>query len=153
MKVDSDEHFEEGTITEDLGVRNAMMVKRLRKEELIRQAAHVPEVVGNREARVLVIGWGSTYHAIREAVEAIGSDDLAFMHLQQVYPLHPDVERRIRAAERVVLVEGNATAQLGRLIRTETGLDIPGRLLKYSGMQFSVEEVREHLEGALREVV
>jgi 2-oxoglutarate ferredoxin oxidoreductase subunit alpha len=152
VKVDSDEHYEEGTITEDLDVRNAMMEKRLRKLEVMVGAAIPPLVEGPEDAPVLVIGWGSTYHAIKEAVGLIDSPRIAFMHLQQVYPLHPEVEARIRAAEQVVIIEGNATAQLARLIRTETGLDIPGRFLKYSGMQFSVEEVRKYLEAVLAEV-
>ena len=66
--------------------------------------------------------------------------------------MHPDVERHTRAAGRVGLIEGNATGQLGRLIRAETGIDIPDRLLKYSGLQFSVEEVQRYLEGVLGEV-
>jgi 2-oxoglutarate ferredoxin oxidoreductase subunit alpha len=99
-----------------------------------------------------VVGWGSTYHAIKEAVEEMDRGDVAHMNLQQVYPLHPDVERRIRAAGRTVLIEGNATAQLGRLIRAETGIHITDTFLKYSGMQFSVEEVEAYLRGLLEEV-
>jgi len=115
--------------------------------DLAKKAAYcVLEARGPEVAREAARG------LIREAVANVGSDDIAFMHLSQVYPLHPDVGRRIREAEHVVLVEGNATAQLGRLIRSETGLDIADRLLKYSGLQFSVEEVSRHLEGVLRGV-
>jgi 2-oxoglutarate ferredoxin oxidoreductase subunit alpha len=74
------------------------------------------------------------------------------MHLRQVYPIHPDVNLRIGAARKVVIIEGNATSQLARLIRTETGLHIPDNLLRYDGMQFSVEEITEYLRGVLEEV-
>ena len=152
VRVDSDEHTEDGLITEDLDLRVRMMDKRLRKGRLLEAATLEPELVGGEGRRVLVVGWGSTYHVIREAIADLGSDDIAFLHLQQVYPLHPDVGRRIRGASHVVLVEGNAGAQLGRLIRSETGIDITDRLLKYSGLQFSVEEVSRHLEGVLKGV-
>jgi len=152
VKVDSDEHTEDGTITEDLDVRKQMVEKRLRKADAMMNAFIQPEVIGPGDATLLVIGWGSTYHIIREAVGNIGSDRIAFMHLQQVYPLPPEVETRIGSAQRAVIIEGNATSQLGRLIRSETGIHIPDRLLKYNGLQFSVEEVQAYLEGMLEEV-
>ena len=153
VKVDSDEHTEDGSITEDLDVRNQMVEKRLRKADAMMGAVIPPEVIGPGNAPLLVIGWGSTYRVIREAVGNIGGERIAFMHLQQVYPLPPEVETMIGSAQRAVIIEGNATSQLGRLIRSETGLNIPDRLLKYNGMQFSVEEVQAYLEGVLEEVV
>jgi 2-oxoglutarate ferredoxin oxidoreductase subunit alpha len=152
VKADSDEHYEDGTITEEESVRNAQNEKRLRKATALMEAVIPPRYEGPDEPALLVIGWGSTYHAIKEAIDELDRDDVAHMHLPQVYPLPPEVERRIISAERTLLVEGNATAQLGRLIRGETGQDIRDRLLKYSGMQFSVEEIEAHLRKLLKEV-
>jgi 2-oxoglutarate ferredoxin oxidoreductase subunit alpha len=152
VKVDSDEHYEDGTITEEESVRNAMVEARLRKEQTVAAAALPPEFIGPDDHRLLVIGWGSTYHPILEALDDLGRDDVAFMHLHQVYPLHPDVERCIRAAPRATIIEGNPGAQLGRLIRGETGIDIPDKFLKYSGMQFSVEEIEAYIRGLVEEV-
>jgi 2-oxoglutarate ferredoxin oxidoreductase subunit alpha len=152
VRADSDEHHEDGTITEEEAVRNAQNEKRLRKAKAIAEATIPPRYEGPDEPALMVIGWGSTYHAIGEAIEELDRDDVAHMHLPQVYPLPPEVEWRIISAGRTVLVEGNATAQLGRLIRAETGQEIPDRLLKYSGMQFSVEEIEGYLRGILEEV-
>jgi 2-oxoglutarate ferredoxin oxidoreductase subunit alpha len=152
VKADSDEHYEDGTITEEEAVRNAQNEKRLRKATAIMGAAILPRYEGPDDPELLVIGWGSTYHAIKEAIEELDRDDVAHMHLPQVYPLPPEVERRIPNAGRTLLIEGNATAQLGRLIRGETGLEVDGTLLKYSGMQFSVEEIENHLRQILEEV-
>ena len=58
VKVDSDEHTEEGTITEDLDLRNRMMDKRMRKARLVEAATMRPELVGGEGHRVLVVGWG-----------------------------------------------------------------------------------------------
>jgi 2-oxoglutarate ferredoxin oxidoreductase subunit alpha len=152
VKADSDEHYEDGTITEEEAVRNAQNEKRLRKAEVIKEATIAPRYEGPDEPALMVLGWGSTYHAIREAIAELGRDDVAHMHLGQVYPLPPEVEYRILSADRTLLVEGNATSQLGRLIRSETGYDIEDKLLKYSGMQFSVEEIEAHLRELLEGV-
>ena len=49
-------------------------------------------------------------------------------------------------------MEGNATGQLGRLIHSETGFEIEHRFLKYSGMQFSVEEIEARMRALVEEV-
>ena len=152
VKADSDEHYEDGTITEEEAVRNAQNEKRLRKAAVIETAAIPPRYEGPESPELMVIGWGSTYHPIREAIKDLGRDDVAHLHLEQVYPMPPDVPFRILSAGKVLLVEGNATGQLGRLIHSETGFQVEQRLLKYSGMQFSVEEIEAHLRSLMEEV-
>ena len=144
--VDSDEHDEEGHITEDLQVRSRMVEKRLRKLEALKGEAIPPQLIGDEDYSILVVGWGSTYNPLREALESMGRDDVALLHFKQVYPLHPDAERYLRRAEETVIVEGNATSQFGRLIKAETGLNLNKRLLKYDGMPFAVEEIVEGLK-------
>ena len=61
--VDSDEHTEEGLITESMEDRIAQNAKRLRKQETIRQEALAAEASG--EGEIAVVGWGSTKHVIR----------------------------------------------------------------------------------------
>ena len=62
--VDSDEHDEEGHITENLEIRTQMVDKRLKKMENIRKDAVAPELVGSPDYENLVLGWGSTYWPI-----------------------------------------------------------------------------------------
>ncbi|MEM3677979.1 MAG: 2-oxoacid:acceptor oxidoreductase subunit alpha [Candidatus Bathyarchaeia archaeon] len=144
--VDSDEHDEEGHITEDLQVRSRMVEKRLRRLEALKREAIPPQLIGEKDYRVLVVGWGSTYHILREALESMGRDEISLLHFKQVYPLHPSAERYLREAEETIIVEGNATSQFGRLLKAETGLNMNKRLLKYDGLPFAVEEVVEGLE-------
>jgi 2-oxoglutarate ferredoxin oxidoreductase subunit alpha len=47
------------------------------------------------------------------------------------------------------MIEGNATAQFSHLINRQTGFTIQDKILKYSGLQFSVEEIVEQLEQLL----
>jgi len=77
--VDSHEHTEDGHITEDVGLRNSMVKKRLSKLEAIRAESVPPTLVGRKDYSILVIGWGSTFHVIAEAVNSLCRDDVAFI--------------------------------------------------------------------------
>jgi 2-oxoglutarate ferredoxin oxidoreductase subunit alpha len=151
--VDSDEHDEEGHITEDLEIRTQMVDKRLRKMEQIREEAVAPELGGSEDYQSLVIGWGSTYWPIREAVENFNQNfnkkypdkKLGFLYFKQVYPLHPSVFDYLEKAEDVIILENNAQGQLSNIIKLATGFEIQEKFLKYNGMPFSVEEVEERI--------
>ena len=147
--ADSDEHDEEGHITEDLDVRVAMVDKRLSKLKSITEDLIPPELVGRKDYKVLVIGWGSTFHVIREAIERLGRTDIALLHFKQVYPVHPYTAEYLAKAKHTIVVEGNATGQFGRLIWIATGYDIDNRILKYNGIQFTVEELTEQIKTIL----
>jgi len=143
--VDSDEHDTHGHITEDLGVRIKMVAKRLKKGHSLSKETIEPELVGPDTYKTLVLCWGSTYHAVAEAVRNVGRDDVALLHFKQVHPLPEKTAAYLERAERTVIVEGNATGQLGRQIKLHTGIDVDKRILKYNGLSFSVEEVEQAL--------
>ena len=147
--VDSDEHDEEGYITEDFDLRVKMVGKRLKKLDLIREEIIPPELIGAQNYKTLLIGWGSTYGAIKEAMENLERDDVAFLHFKQAYPLHPSVPQALKKAERLVIIENNATCQFGDLVKLHTGCEIDEKILKYNGLPFSVEEVEESLRSIL----
>ncbi len=149
VAVDSDEHDEDGHITEDEDVRRRMVEKRLKKLALIEKEIIPPALSGPDRFRTLVLGWGSTRDVIAEAVEATGRGDIAVMHCSQVYPLHPWVSNAMRKAERTIIIEQNATGQFARLIRGMTGVPADRSILKYDGLPFSVEELTERIKGAL----
>lgn len=144
--VDSDEHDETGHITEDLdGVRVPMADKRMRKHETVSQNVLDPELIGPEDYKTLLIGWGSTYTAIKEALESIANTDLAFLFCPQVYPLPSSVSHYINVAEHVVAIENNQIGHFADLIQGEIGVRINTRILKYNGMPFSVEELVEKI--------
>jgi 2-oxoglutarate ferredoxin oxidoreductase subunit alpha len=144
--VDSDEHDAKGHITEDLQLRTKMVNKRLRKLESIEGEIVEPELYPNCEYDNLVVCWGSTYHIIKEAIAVLGRPGTSLLHYSQIYPLHPRTADYISKAKRVVVVEGNATGQFAKLIKLHTGIDIKDKVLKYSGLSFTVEEVAETLK-------
>ena len=148
--VDSDEHDAEGHITEDLQLRTRMVDKRLRKLESAGKEVVPPELYPKREYQNLVVCWGSTYPVVKEAIELLGRKDTSLLHYGQIYPLHPRTADFLAKAGKVVIVEGNATAQFAKLIKLHAGFEIRDRILKYSGLQFSVEELAESLKKILK---
>jgi 2-oxoglutarate ferredoxin oxidoreductase subunit alpha len=147
--LDSDEHDEEGHITEDLDLRTKMVNKRLKKLDLLKKDILAPELVGPENYNTLIIGWGSTCHAIKEAFGRLGPEEVAFLHFKQVYPLHSNVMAYLQKAKKRVMVENNATAQFSQLIRLQTGFDMDHKILKYNGVPFSVEELELQLKSVL----
>lgn len=149
VAVDSDEHDEEGHITEDADVRVAMVDKRLAKGESLKKDIVPPKLVGPKDYHNLVICWGSTCHVVEESLAVLGRDDTAMLHYAQVYPLHPKTADYIGQAEKTVVVESNATGQFRKLIRLLAGVDTDEGLVKYDGLSFAVEDVVEGLSEIL----
>jgi 2-oxoglutarate ferredoxin oxidoreductase subunit alpha len=148
--VDSDEHDEEGHITENLDLREQMVDKRLAKGYALEEEMVPPELVGPEDYRNMVVCWGSTYHAVREALERLGRSDTAMLHYRQVYPLHASTVDYLNQADRTVIVEGNATGQFADVISLHAGIDIDDGILKYNGLSFSVEELVDGLKGLIK---
>jgi len=150
IAVDSDEHDESGHITEDLGIRAKMVEKRLKKLDLIRDECAPPRLSGPEDYKNLVLCWGSVGNIAAEALGKLKRDDTSLLHYSQVYPLHPQTADFLKKAKKTIIIEGNATAQFAKLIKLDTGIDIDHRILKYNGLNFSVEEIVDELDGLLR---
>lgn len=144
--VDSDEHTEDGHITEDLEARVRMQDKRQRKLEGMTVEALAPEQYGRPHGRVLLMCWGSTYGPCREAVDLINAagGSAQMVHFAQLWPLDREVvSARLGLAgrERIISVEGNATGQLPALLRL-AGIAVEPELLgRYDGLPLLAEEI------------
>jgi 2-oxoglutarate ferredoxin oxidoreductase subunit alpha len=146
VRADSHEHDEEGFSTEDFDLRTAMVDKRLKKLALLSgELALAPVLFGPADYATLIVGWGSTCGTVQEALETVRPEGIAFLHCPQVYPVPEAVVRHLARAQRIIVVENNATGQFARLLAAETGHRAHGHWLKYSGLPFSVEEVAERL--------
>ncbi len=148
VNVDSDEHTEDGHITEDVHhLRPKMVEKRLyKKYKLLIEEAIEPELFGDENYEILVIGWGSNYSVIKEALEELRRSDIAFLYFKQVYPLNKKSLEYLKKAQTTIMVENNATSQFGKLLQSEFNFRVNKQLLKYNGMPFSVEEIKKYLE-------
>ena len=146
MSVDSDEHDEKGHITEDLDLRIRMVDKRLNNLERVKDESVPPELIGPDDYRYLLVCWGSTFNGMKEALERINNDKVALLHLKQVYPLPQQTTEFLSRAEKMVMIEGNATGQMAKLIKLHTGFEFEHKILKYNGLAFSVEEIVEKVK-------
>lgn len=147
--VDSDEHDENGRITEDMATRKRMVDKRWKKLALIEKDVIAPEFYGDVNYATLLISWGSTCHIVREALDNTGKKGIGHLHFSQVYPLSKDIKKYLAKAKKVVALENNYKGQFADLVRVETGYEIKRSIRKYNGLAFSVEEVESALNKEL----
>lgn len=143
--VDSDEHTEDGYITEDLALRTKMVDKRMQKLGLLQNEAIKPEFIGQQNYETLVICWGSNYHAVREALNKQNDDRIALLHFSQVYPLAKNSAEYFAAAKKIIAIENNATGQFAELLKSHFAIKIDCKILKYNGLPFSVAEIAAKL--------
>jgi 2-oxoglutarate ferredoxin oxidoreductase subunit alpha len=152
VKVDSDEHDEEGKITEDLNMRIDMVNKRLRKFELLRNEAVPPTYYGKRDAVAVILCWGSNKLIVKEALGKILQEGIsaAALHFGQVYPLTADMIALYGLeSKKLICVENNARGQFAGLLKRELGLGVDHHVLKYNGECFTVEELYQIVKPLL----
>lgn len=155
VTIDSDEHDERGWITESAQVRTRMMNKRMRKLEGLKRELLEPEFIGQDSFDTLLIGWGSTWGPINEAVNILNEykeGRYAALVFGDIYPLPQRllIEKAAIARE-IINVEQNATGQLADLVREEAGIICNGSILKYDGRQISSEEIARRVrEGVIK---
>lgn len=149
VSFDSHEHTEDAHITEDRSLRKAMVEKRLKKLEALTAEAVPPIVIGPEKYDTAVICWGSVFEPVKEAMEMLGCKDAALIACEQVYPLSEEFRKIISSPCRKIFVEGNATGQFSRVVRSLTGTGADETILKYNGFQFTVEELAGELDKLL----
>jgi len=147
--TDSDEHGPEGHIIEDADTRTAMMNKRMKKLELAKRDMNGPMLYGPEKAEMTLMGWGSTYGALREAVDMLRERGASanLVHFTDLWPVNEArVAEHIESARRLVAVENNYSAQWASVVRRCTGISAHGKVVKYDGRPFAPEDVLAGLE-------
>jgi 2-oxoglutarate ferredoxin oxidoreductase subunit alpha len=150
--ADSDEHTEDGHLTEDHAVRVGMAEKRMRKGEALAVETLPPLFSGPPEGDVLLIGFGSTKGVIAEAREILAGEGIAAVavHLRQVGPFPARAVSEILDRCRTAFtVENNRTGQLALRIRAETGNEVAGTIARFDGLPFTPEEVAGRVKERL----
>lgn len=144
--VDSDEHTESGHITEEAEVRNAQMEKRFRKFTSIEDDLDEPEYFGDEDIDLLLVGWGSTYGALKDSVKLLNDKGIktGALSFGDIYPLpKKKLIKYKNIAKKIINVEQNFTGQLGKLITQETGILMDSSILKYDGRQIIGSEISD----------
>ena len=147
IKVNSYEHDEYGITTEDPVLTKKMQEKRLRKalrlaEEL--EGYETVKVYGDNNSATALLCWGSNKGVCIEAAEALGLKVIQPIALSP-FPLKA-FQNALAGVKKVISVENNATGQLEGLIN-RYGFKADGRILKYDGRPFSLDELLDRLKA------
>lgn len=146
----SDEHNEHGFSTEDAVDIEKMINKRMSKTKAILSSLPEPEIFGEKDAEISIIGWGSTKDTILDAMAIAQENSVSvnFLYFKYVYPLKTEVlSQFINDAKSLVVIENNEVGQLADLIQQTLGTKLENRLLKYDGRPFFVEEISNYLNN------
>ncbi len=148
------EHDEMGHPTGRPSLHLAMTAKRRRKYQELAKDIPLPKVFGESEGDTLVIGWGSTYGPIREAVErarGLGKK-ISALHLRHLHPLPEGLGSILDRFSDIAVVEMNdqgvyGFGQLATVLRARYCNPKIRSVTKTDGLTFRVKEV---LEGVMR---
>jgi 2-oxoglutarate ferredoxin oxidoreductase subunit alpha len=154
----TDEHDEDGVLISDVFTdpvrRKKMVDKRARKMDTVLDQVPAPKLEGPANAEVTLVGWGSTWGVISEAVEHLNQAGISANHLQLklLVPFHTkEVSDILGKSKKIVIVENNFSGQFARHLRAETGFVAQGHIRKYDGEPFEpkhiVDGVKEILAG------
>jgi 2-oxoglutarate ferredoxin oxidoreductase subunit alpha len=150
VKASSYESDKFGNVTESAILTEKNVNKRVKKYEdakvFIHKNFEMVKMHGKKNSKNLIIGWGSTSGAIKDAIKEL---DAKFLQVIYCKPLSPQIKKEMEKANKIILVECNVTGQLGRLIREKTGIKIENRLLKYNGRPFMSDELKKYIEEIL----
>jgi len=142
VKATGNEHTPDGHLSEGRQNRNAMVEKRLTKLPAMKEEQR-PPLLYHEEAEWLLVSWGSSYGMVREAVEILRQQefDIGMVHLVDMWPLPQEPLQGILSQHKWLLVEQNATGQLGWMLRAEIGVEPQGSIFQYDGRPLEVERL------------
>jgi 2-oxoglutarate ferredoxin oxidoreductase subunit alpha len=148
------EHDEMGHPTGRPSLHLAMTAKRRRKLQELAKEIPLPKVFGESEGDTLVVGWGSTYGPIREAVERARGrgKKISSLHLRHLHPLPEGLDSIFDRFSDIAVVEMNdqgvyGFGQLATVLRARYCNPKIRSVTKTDGLTFRVKEV---LEGVMR---
>ncbi len=129
---------------------NELMV-RTRARKIAGIAREIPptEVFGDPSGDLVVLGWGSTYGPIREAVKHARAKGkkVSHVHLRYLNPLPRDLGETLKRFKQVMVAEMNM-GQLLKMIRADYLIDAFG-FNKIQGRPFKVSEIENRINRAL----
>jgi 2-oxoglutarate ferredoxin oxidoreductase subunit alpha len=134
--------FETGDISYDPA--NHQLMTDLRRDKVQGISKDIPKqevCLGEERAKLAVVGWGSTYGAIHQAVKRARAEGLSVSHIHVRYlsPLPANLGELLSGFDKVLVPEMN-TGQFVRHIRAEYLIDADG-LNKVAGQPFKIGEI------------
>ena len=105
--------------------------------------------LGTEGGKLAVVGWGSTYGPIHQAVRRARAkgQDASHIHVRHIWPLPENLGELLKGYDRVLVPEMN-TGQFKTVLRDQYLVDAKP-LTKTSGQPFTIAEIEAAIEGAL----
>ena len=142
------EHDEMGHPTGSPKLHMAMTAKRRNKLRKLAEEIPVPEVYGDQQGDTLMVGWGSTYGPIHDAVTMAREqgEKVGALHLRHLHPLPNGLEKIFDKFKRIVTVEMNdqgvyGYGQLATILRARYCEPKITSFTKTDGLTFRVKEI------------
>ncbi len=138
-----------GNISYDPANHSTMVHLRAAKIAGIANDIPLAKIVGDEDADLCLLGWGSTWAAIDAAVQITRRQNIkvAWIHLTHLNPLPRNLGDLLRKFKHILVPELNM-GQLCRIVRAEFLVDAKP-VTKVQGLPFAVAE----LEAAIKEVL
>ena len=140
---------ETGNITQD--PENHDLMTRLRYEKTQKVANDIPdiEIIGDKDADLLLVGWGSTLGSMRAAMEVVQASGkkVAMINIRYLNPLPKNLGDILRSFKKVVVVELNL-GHLNMIIRSKFMIDT-AFLGRVTGQPIPVTEMIEFINKEL----
>ncbi|MDH4217756.1 MAG: 2-oxoacid:acceptor oxidoreductase subunit alpha [Candidatus Aminicenantes bacterium] len=151
--VESNEHDERGYRDESSKNREKMMEKRMKKLKAARKDLIRPKIWGKSTADIGIIGCGSTFGPIQEAMEQLhySGIETKYLQIRTLWPfLGTEVEDFIANCKQVFVVDNNYEGQLAYLIKSQMKQKKEIRhILNYSGHTFRPKDISGFIHKAL----
>jgi len=142
---------EDGTGNISYSPSNHTTMVHLRAAKVAGIAADIPPaaVVGDADADVVLLGWGSTWAAIDAAMQRTrrAGTKVAWIHLTHLNPLPPNLGELLRGFKKVLVPELNL-GQLCRIVRADHLVDAQS-VTKVQGLPFTSAELENAIQEAL----
>lgn len=143
-----EKELETGNVSYDS--KNHQEMVRIRAEKVNRIAKFIPDIEpdsGELGGKVLVLGWGSTFGAIKTAVRELilEGKDVAHVQLKHINPMPSNLEEVLKSYDHVLIPELN-NGQLVKMIREKYLIDAKG-LNKVEGNPFASGEIKEAIKS------
>ncbi|HHE07479.1 MAG TPA: 2-oxoacid:acceptor oxidoreductase subunit alpha [Chlorobaculum parvum] len=148
-----EKQHETGHVSHD--PENHALMTKLRAEKVAKVADSIPDLTidnGPEKGKLLVLGWGSTYGAIKKAVEQAreGGLDVAHAHLRYINPFPKNLGAMLSNYKKVLIPENNC-GQLLSLIRDKFLIE-PVSFSKVQGLPFNEMEIEAKITDILKEL-
>jgi 2-oxoglutarate ferredoxin oxidoreductase subunit alpha len=142
------EHDEMGHPTGSPKLHMVMTAKRRNKLRKLAEELPVPEIYGDQEGDVLLVGWGSTYGPIHEAVTQARAhgEKIGAIHFRHLHPLPNGLEKVWTRFKRIVVVEMNdlgvyGYGQFASILRSRYCEPKIESVTKTDGLTFRIKEI------------